>query len=355
MSDHRKDPELKEGIASTKRATLKKTAENEKTDAEIKFEILQKSTAYKIFFVVMDLACGVGAVILIQNQWVATFYIQVIYIIFSIMSATDSAGTLWIRGIRKNLKNYLMWSELVSSAVILPLTILFLTYSNQKDIPVYWIKIWGSFCVMKFVRLIFYLSKFEQVSLTIRVFYQIMPFLWSFLGMLTILFFFFATIGINMFGGRVHNKTPEVYQEKTGMPLGKNYEYINFNDVPSSILALYVNIINNNWIYFTNMFILSDDDSRLNYRWFFVVFQLVTNLFVMTILVGFIIDSILQQFETVVEQRNQVENEQLLSNIGNNINFEMDMNKVGSKLVTGGRISKIGDHIKLASGRLVFM
>lgn len=272
-----------------------------------------------MFFVVLDLACGVGAVVLIQNQWVATFFVQVIYLLFSVLSAVDSIMILKVRGLKKNLRNYLMWSELTSSVVILPLTLVFLTYNSQSAIPVYLIKIWGTFCILKFVRLIVYLSKFEQVALTIRVFYQIMPFLWSFMGMLTILFFFFATIGSNMFGGKVHNKTPEVYLQKTGLTLGKNYEYINFNDIPSSILALYVNIINNNWIYFTNMLILEDDDSRLNQRWFFVGFQLITNMFVMTILVGFIIDNILQQFETVVESRNLEENEKLLENIGLNL------------------------------------
>lgn len=264
----------------------------------------------------MDLACGVGAVNLIHRGWVTTFYVQVIYLIFCVLSALDSILILYIKGLRKNLSNYLMWTELISSATILPLTILFLTYNQQSDIPVYLVKIWGVSCIVKFVRLVVYLARFEQVSLTIRVFYQIMPFLWSFLGMLTILFFFFATIGINLFGGRVSNKTPDVYQQKTGLTLGTNYNYINFNDVPSSILALYVNIINNNWIYFTNMFILSDNDDRLNLRWFFVIFQLVTNLFVMTILVGFIIDNILQQFESVVDQQNREENVQLLSEIG---------------------------------------
>ncbi len=284
-----------------------------------------------MFFVVLDLACGVGAVVLIQNQWVAAFFVQVIYLLFSVLSAVDSIMILKVRGLKKNLRNYLMWSELTSSIVILPLTALFLTYNSQSAIPVYLIKIWGTFCILKFVRLIVYLSKFEQVALTIRVFYQIMPFLWSFLGMLTILFFFFATIGSNLFGGRVHNKTPEMYKEKTGLTLGKNYEYINFNDIPSSILALYVNIINNNWIYFTNMLILDDQDSRLNLRWFFVGFQLVTNMFVMTILVGFIIDNILQQFETVVESRNREENEKLLENIGQNLQFD----QLGSRPSSG--------------------
>ena len=146
--------------------------------------------------------------------------------------------------------------------------------------------------------------------------------------MLTIICFFFATIGINMFGGRVSNKTPMVYQQKTGLTLGTNYHYINFNDVPSSILALYINVTNNNWSYFANMFILSDDDDILNYRWFFVIFQCVTNLFVMTILVGFIIDNILQQFELVVEQKAKQDNVQPLESVlGNVYQAEKDPKK----------------------------
>jgi hypothetical protein len=114
------------------------------------------------------------------------------------------------------------------------------------------------------------------------------------MGMLAIILLIFATIGINLFGGRVSNKTPNLFKIKTGTDLPDNYIFINFNDLPSSILALYVNVINNNWIYFTNMFILSEDDDRTHLRWYFVIFQLITNLFIMTILVGFIIDNILR-------------------------------------------------------------
>lgn len=240
---------------------------------------------------------------------------------------------LYIKGLAKNRRNFLVWSELVSGLVIIPLSLVVLAYDTQNDVPVLIIKAWGIFCILKFVRLIYYLARFEQVALTIRVFYQIMPFLWSFLGMLTIIFFFFATIGMNLFGGRVTNKTPAIYQQKTGLPLSTNYQYINFNDIPSSILALYVNVINNNWIYFTNMFILSDNDDRLQQRWFFVVFQLVTNLFVMTILVGFIIDNILQQFEIIVDKEVKLANKELekdiLDQIGIKFNFGGDDNQGG--------------------------
>lgn len=319
------DPEFKQKIEyMNEHPDEEKTEVHTYTQQEKNFEKLQKSTFYKLFFVLMDLACGVGAVTLIQNKWVATFYIQIIYLVFSLMSAMDSIILLMVGGIRKHLKNFLMWSELISSAVILPLTIVFLSYDEQDNIPSYLVKIWGIFCIIKFVRLVFYLSMFEQVALTIRVFYQILPFLKSFLGMLTILFFFFATIGINLFGGKISNHTRDLYKAKTGLTLGTNYEYINFNDIPSAILALYVNVINNNWIYFANMFIMNDDDTELNYRWFFVIFQMITNLFVMTILVGFIIDNILQQFESVVEKRNQKLKAKMLDVITKNLNFNFD-------------------------------
>lgn len=273
----------------------------------------------------MDLACGIGAAVIIQNKKVTQVIYQAMYLFFTAVPTLDALAILYVKGLSKSKKNFLLWAELISGLVILPLSITFLTYSSQENVPVLLVKIWGIFCILKFVRLIFYLTRFEQVALTLRVFYQIMPFLWSFLGMLTIIFFFFATIGMNMFGGKVTNKTPDIYQQKTGLPLSTNYHYINFNDIPSSILALYVNVINNNWIYFTNMFILSDDDSRLQERWFFVIFQLVTNLFVMTILVGFIIDNILQQFEIIVDKEVKENNAQLerdiLENIGKNFDF----------------------------------
>jgi Na+/glutamate symporter len=45
------------------------------------------------------------------------------------------------------------------------------------------------------------------------------------------------------------------------------------------------------------MLILSDDDSKVQQKWFFVVFQLIVNYFIMSILVGFVIDNIMVSFD----------------------------------------------------------
>jgi len=45
------------------------------------------------------------------------------------------------------------------------------------------------------------------------------------------------------------------------------------------------------------MLILSKDDSMTSYKWFFVVFQLIVNYFIMSLLVGFVIDNIMVSFD----------------------------------------------------------
>ena len=302
----------------------------------------QQNSFYKAIFGLLGFMTAMGAIVLIENKLVTSFFILAIYMIVAILSAADSFMTLVVSGnqphppqkphkisqkdskrqkiqffpkfkkinffpigIQAEAKNVLMWCELISSIGIVVLSCVFFTYEKDELIPPILIKIWGCCCMMKFVRLIIYLTTFKQIGLTFQVFFQLIPFLKSFLGMLLIIFFIFATIGMNFFGGRVSNKTPDLFKRKTGFDLGTNYNYINFNDIPSAILALYVNVINNNWIYFANMFILDEEDKMLHYRWYFVIFQLITNLFVMTILIGFIIDNILKQFEKIIEEEKE--------------------------------------------------
>jgi len=62
---------------------------------------------------------------------------------------------------------------------------------------------------------------------------------------------------------------------------------------------LFVNVVNNNWIFFCLFSILSEDDSRLELKWYFVIFQLITNMLIMNILVGFIIDNITGSFDLI--------------------------------------------------------
>lgn len=133
-----------------------------------------------------------------------------------------------------------------------------------------------------------------------------LPFLSNLIQILLTTFFVFSTIGIALFGGNVNSNTPALYKEKLGADLPTNYFLLNFNDFPNAMLILYINVINNNWIFFANMTVLDKEDRYTWTKWFFVLFQLIVNIFIMNILVGFVIDNIMTSFDL-----HQVETEEI--------------------------------------------
>lgn len=112
----------------------------------------------------------------------------------------------------------------------------------------------------------------------------------------------FATVGMSLFGGHVNSTTGELFHAKAGYGQANGYTYVNFNDFPNTINMLFVNVVNNNWIFFCLFSILAEDDSRVELKWYFVIFQLITNMLIMNILVGFIIDNITGSFDLINNQ-----------------------------------------------------
>lgn len=69
------------------------------------------------------------------------------------------------------------------------------------------------------------------------------------LGVVLLIMYFYAIWGMYLFGGLIRTDTD-------GLPgLGGNYHLINFNDMLSSYLTLWIFIINGNWWVISEMFV----------------------------------------------------------------------------------------------------
>lgn len=156
--------------------------------------------------------------------------------------------------------------------------------------------------MLKFSKVVTFFSRLKQVGLTLSITYHLVPFLFNLFGMVIIIFFMFATVGMSLFGGYTNSTTKPLYDNKLGGSMTEGYWFVNFNDFPNTVNMLFVNVIGNNWIFFCLFSILSEDDSRTNLKWYFVLFQLITNLVLMNILIGFIIDNITSSFNMMNEQ-----------------------------------------------------
>jgi hypothetical protein len=176
------------------------------------------------------------------------------------------------------------------------------TEKNSVEVEWWLVKLWGFMCLLKFQKPCVFVARLKQVGLTLSITYHLVPFLWNLFGMVLIIFFMFATVGVSLFGGYTNSTTGTLYENKLGYSMSTGYDFVNFNDFPNAINMLFVNVVNNNWIFFCNQSILSEDDSRTHLKWYFVIFQLITNFVMMNILVGFIIDNITTSFDLVAAE-----------------------------------------------------
>lgn len=152
--------------------------------------------------------------------------------------------------------------------------------------------IYSSLCFSKIARIFkTVLNELQQIKAVFSVLRNLKPFLRDLFGMAICIFLIFGQIGINNYGGMISSKTPALYLEKTGNSLSKDYHKVNFNDFPNSIVSLYGVFLKSNWLEIANMYLISGKNN--NMRFYFISFQLVLNLLILNLIIGFIVEVIL--------------------------------------------------------------
>jgi hypothetical protein len=152
--------------------------------------------------------------------------------------------------------------------------------------------IYSGICFSKIARLFkTILNELPQIKAVLGLLGNLKPFLRDLLGMAVCIFLIFGQIGINNYGGMISSKTPSLYLTKTGMELSKDYHKVNFNDFPNSIVSLYGVFLKSNWLEIANMYLISSTNN--NMRFYFVSFQLLLNLLILNVIIGFIVEVIL--------------------------------------------------------------
>mmetsp|Transcript_26389 Transcript_26389/g.30907 ORF Transcript_26389/g.30907 Transcript_26389/m.30907 type:complete len:148 (+) Transcript_26389:1120-1563(+) len=105
------------------------------------------------------------------------------------------------------------------------------------------------------------------------------------LVMMTI-FYVFAQAGMIMFGGEIKEDSPEIVHDSS---IPDNYYLMNFNDLMSSFVTLFVLIVVNNWYVIVAM-VVDVKGGSTAYRYFFVIFYYFGVIIGLNIIVAFAID-----------------------------------------------------------------
>lgn len=186
-----------------------------------------------------------------------------------------------------------------SCAFILPLLRSEETETIEQHNDIFFI-IFSLLCFTKFLTL------FTHVILKNRIVRKSMilvrhtwPFVINMGMLLAILLMLYAHIGRILFGGLIHNLSVNEYSTKTGLTIRPNYEYFHFNDIFSSILTLLALLIQNNWIYVTELlFFVNQEPSAVA---FVVSFQMLGTFILTSLFFGVISRLIMIAFESDFE------------------------------------------------------
>ena len=143
--------------------------------------------------------------------------------------------------------------------------------------------------VIVFIRMIKLLTLLYEIK-TMRVIFETIKNLLGplnnlILVMLTI-FYVFAQVAMLMFGGLIKEDSTEIIHDSS---IPDNYYLMNFNDLMSSFVTLFVLIVVNNWFVIVAM-VVDVKAGNTYYRYFFVIFYYFGVIIGLNIIVAFAID-----------------------------------------------------------------
>ena len=103
--------------------------------------------------------------------------------------------------------------------------------------------------------------------------------------MLTILYVF-SEIGMAMFGGDIQKTSPGIIHDSS---IPDNYYLINFNDLVSSMVTLFILMVVNNWYVIVQMCV-DIKGGNVYYRYYFIIFYYFGVIIGLNVIIAFAID-----------------------------------------------------------------
>lgn len=134
----------------------------------------------------------------------------------------------------------------------------------------------------------------KEYRLILQTITQIVPLLSDMFIQLFLLILFYSSVGNYLFGGEVDNTTKEKFNFEVGDNMEEGYEYLTFNDTPSSMLFLYAILINNDWSKLM-MQAMAKREQPIDILWgrvFFISYYFLTFMVVLSTIVGAVVDFI---------------------------------------------------------------
>lgn len=139
-----------------------------------------------------------------------------------------------------------------------------------------------------------YIKTLSKIAKVLDIMIYAMKTTLPFLYLIVVSYSIFTLIGVNIFGGDMGSRTPDLYLQATGGALNANYEKMNFNDFLNSMCFCWTLNLTAMIPILVNMSTLMEIESegktqvvaRNSRGWFFIIFFIYNNSILFNIFIG---------------------------------------------------------------------
>jgi hypothetical protein len=214
-----------------------------------------------------------------------------------LVSMVDQFICLIIRGWRKTFESLALTFDLADTLVALLFGMIFLSFTDFTLLLNYqytssMFKFYALATICKVLSVIMFFRLKKEIKIVLDVMLNSAIFLIDVIGMIGIVMLLFSSVGITLFGGVLNSQSLGTF--KSVLPddeYNEGIQYLNFNDYGNALVLLFT-VMMSGWNDTLKMHCFSLANRGFVHNYFFVIYWICTNLFLMNVLIGFIIDNI---------------------------------------------------------------
>jgi len=262
---------------------------------------------------------------------------------FSCFYFIETTFKLWLLGVERfcSLRPFVNPFDFLNVYTLMTLEVVYIFWQGTGTPPSGIVRLYVLCRIARVIRLLWHIRPLRQIS---RVMLKLAPTYRRLAFMLLILFYVYATVGEQIFGGLIRQKSE--YKLKGTDFAADQYWDLNFNDFSSGMVTLFILLIVNNWFVVANAFLILTDSN-----WsviFFVSFFLIANLIVLNILMALILDCFASIRDEMEHQEEREAQRQRLNSEGSE---SSDSEGDGAPVTAAQRRAQMGhaDHFKRES------
>ena len=283
------------------------------------FSILKGLKSYELLYAFIDLFLVCFALFVIHTKSFEKYH----YFLFSVLLSSVVLLDFLHHAFFHDIWNFdKTWKTVTDTILSIAIIVLAFSIIADRGHSLVLIKFWSFFCVCKSFRFFMLYFRFDRTNIKSHVMYPFFRFIYDIITQQTLIFIVFASIGFNVFGGKISSHSIENYN--TFLNTDFDTTAMNLNTFVNSLIFFFVVTINNDWPVLANMAVVGDPNKGRFMKFLFIGFKIYMNYILLNSLIAFIIEILYKYKSRKGTDLIETQKDELVGIIDDSLHRELD-------------------------------